>query len=209
MLLFGEVTAEIEKMNSTMEIEEAKEIKKAQLSLTEIPTGLVNLTNTCYFNSVVQALKGLPLFVEKLNNAKLLVDNGTTSIPLELRKLFKDLDSTDDIALSPLKLLAVSFIDLFFKVFRKRFPDFNSLSQQDAEECFTSLLLGVKEGCDFKDNPADLFQGTFKTSLISSEPSEKTTFIKEDFTKLSCTIDNSIRTLEDGLKLVFFQESMI
>jgi len=107
----------------------------------------------------------------------------------------------------------------FVELFRQVFPQFAQKGekhylQQDAEECWTTLLtaLGsripkVENGPPAKSVVDQLFTGEyFSTSTCLESTDEPPIIQKETFTKLSCHIKNSTLYLLEGLKSTLTEE---
>jgi uncharacterized UBP type Zn finger protein len=94
-------------------------------------SGIINLSNTCYMNSIVQSLFAMRSFREKLLSAELKKG----SIGQELQSLFQKLQkgSMTSVPIKPYGLTAVMEIDIDV--------------QEDAEELLLRLLNGVEESC--------------------------------------------------------------
>jgi ubiquitin C-terminal hydrolase len=92
--------------------------------------GLVNLGNTCYFNTAVQCLAHVPPLSKFLFEADPY--DGPCDVTREYQKVARELftkDLTDPV--DPRALLAA---------FRTRFPDFTGGSQHDAQEVIVLLI---------------------------------------------------------------------
>lgn len=99
---------------------------------------------------------------------------------------------------------------------RQVFPQFNETDdhghhkQQDAEECYSSLLTAFKNSLKLTDDESgDLIEKLFGIELVNTmknketeeEPVQET---KENVLRLSCHIDNNnnpINHLAEGLKI--------
>jgi ubiquitin carboxyl-terminal hydrolase 7 len=121
---------------------------------TELPfTGLVNLGNTCYMNSLLQAL----FYVDSFRQSVMDAYYSEGSVGAELQNVFNDLAFEMDRRPVDTSSLA-------------RCLGLNVNVQEDTEEFFLKLLGRLQEGLGSKSsNPAGLFHGEFTQTLECSE----------------------------------------
>lgn len=158
------------------------------------PSGLVNVGNTCYLNSSLQALFGIKDVRDKLSSYPVPAGVGNTpaqTLTLSLKSLFGRMDKKQE-RIDP---------SIFLSMFRNLFPQFAEAErgfykQQDAEEAFSQIMtvLGqeVKVG--------DLFRLSFKAKQkCLALPGEEEVVTFEDSLKLNCHIDIKTNFLRDGI----------
>ncbi|KAK4222352.1 hypothetical protein QBC38DRAFT_427460 [Podospora fimiseda] len=185
-------------------LEDMTEAEAAQ-QVGAVPPGLINLGNTCYLNSTLQALRSIPELQDALGQHQ---DNAATDITVELRKLFRAMSKTQESS-PPFG---------FLEALRHTFPQFAEKSkkgpgyaQQDAEEAWSQIVSQLKHKLHLKDNEGvdtsfvdKYMAGEFTTSLECDDPAakeagEEATTGKESFLKLNCHIDGQTAHLRDGI----------
>lgn len=158
------------------------------------PSGLINLGNTCYLNSSLQALfqiSDVKEKLEKFNGSSGPNANASQSLVLSLKSLFGQMSKKHE-SVNPTLLLTI---------FRNVFPQFGErergfYKQQDAEEAFSQLLSTLGETLKVKD----YFRISFKSEqkcLALPEEEVKTDY--EDSFKINCHIDIKTNFLRDGI----------
>jgi ubiquitin carboxyl-terminal hydrolase 14 len=155
----------------------AEDAKASGHTKTEIMSnGLVNLGNTCYMNSSVQALRMIPEFRSRLNAS-------THPLAKALGSLYNHLDTTRQ-PLPPA---------LFWTALMGSYPQFARTSdrgfpmQHDAQETL-SCILEVSGDLQAEDS---LFRGTTVDATGADE---------EPFSMLRCHISQEVTILEAGIE---------
>lgn len=174
-----------------------------------LPAGLENLGNTCYMNSTLQCLKRVNELKDALKSYQgqgQLDFDANKAMAVAAKKLFTDMDFKGE-PFAPYG---------FVQVLRQVYPQFNEVDdhghhkQQDAEECYTNILMSFKNALKLPDDESgDMIEKLFGIELVNTvknkeseaEPEQVT---KENVLRLSCHIDNNnnpINHLAEGLKI--------
>ncbi|KAK1758351.1 hypothetical protein QBC47DRAFT_374377 [Echria macrotheca] len=212
----GEGGGAIERpMKKVKFVEDMTASEAAQLA-GATPAGLVNLGNTCYLNSSLQALRSIPELSEALKSYKPQLSAPShatpdTALTDRLGDLFKEMSETQD-GISPIS---------FLTTFRIRYPQFAERSkkgpgfaQQDAEEAWSQIISEVRQRLRVPSGEGSSGEtvswidkymgGEFVSTLECDDPAaaeagEKPVTSKETFLKLSCHIDSSTNHLVEGI----------
>lgn len=164
-------------------LEDMNEGKIAKVS--QDPSGLVNLGNTCYLNSSLQAIYSMTDVRKQLEASSHL----TNPLAKALKALYVSMSKKTENVVPTLTLMH----------FRSQFPQFAEqemgvYKQQDAEEAFSQLLASLGTSIDVES----LFMLTFK--VATKDPvSGETTDTSEMAFKLNCYIDIKTNFVRDGI----------
>lgn len=206
----GAVVRPTEKIKFLEDMTEAEAAQQAGA----IPGGLVNLGNTCYLNSTLQALRSIPELQDALGQHKHTSMSEIPQLDLtnQLKDLFKDMSETQS-GTAPFAFL--NALRTTFPQFAERSKKGDGYAQQDAEEAWSQIVSQLRqklqgrtptEGETAKAGPfIDKFMaGEFSSTLECDDPAareggEQPTSAREPFLKLNCHIDSQTAHLRDGL----------
>jgi ubiquitin carboxyl-terminal hydrolase 14 len=140
ILLMGSATKLAAPKSKTVFIED---LPPDEIAKVAEPSGLVNLGNTCYLNSVVQCLrtvpelrKGLAAYTPRQQQSSLISTNANALFLNSLKDLYTNLDRTAD-AVPPSNFVRAT--KMAFPQLAQTGPQGQPM-QQDAEEFFSGLL---------------------------------------------------------------------
>uniref|UniRef100_A0A8C4R5L2 ubiquitinyl hydrolase 1 n=1 Tax=Eptatretus burgeri TaxID=7764 RepID=A0A8C4R5L2_EPTBU len=166
-------------------------------NVMDLPTGLVNLGNTCYLNATVQCLRKVPELREALKRYKgsvqtTAIANQAESITAALRDLFDSLER-DAQAVPPITLLQL--LHLACPQFAQE-EDGGEYMLQDARECWQELmnrLTKLPSWEDHKEDVSNVFVNLFVSPITmglsksllccSQEPTFRSKVTKGRFVK--------------------------
>jgi ubiquitin C-terminal hydrolase len=152
--------------------------------------GLLNLGNTCYFNTAVQCLAHVPPLTKHFFEADL--SSSKCAVTKEYQKVVKQLfikGKTDPV--DPRELLVA---------FRTRFPQFAGYGQHDTQEVILHLVDLFEQSLG-KEFITDLFNGeeTQVTEWGGGETPKNFSLVKTTFTTMLLSVTEPCR-LQDLLK---------
>eukprot|EP00539_Tryblionella_compressa_P005064 CAMPEP_0178761580 /NCGR_PEP_ID=MMETSP0744-20121128/16087_1 /TAXON_ID=913974 /ORGANISM="Nitzschia punctata, Strain CCMP561" /LENGTH=566 /DNA_ID=CAMNT_0020416205 /DNA_START=17 /DNA_END=1717 /DNA_ORIENTATION=+ len=113
-----------------------EDLPPEEVAKVQEPSGLENLGNTCYLNSVVQCLRVAPQFRKALESYTPASTSAQTLFLSTLRDAYTQLDRTSE-AIAPSAL--VRSTKMAFPEFARTGPN-GAPMQQDAEEFFSGML---------------------------------------------------------------------
>jgi ubiquitin carboxyl-terminal hydrolase 14 len=206
----GAIVRPTEKIKFLEDMTEAEAAQQAGAT----PAGLVNLGNTCYLNSTLQALRSIPELQDALSQHKHTSMSEIPQLDLtnQLKDLFKDMSETQG-GMTPFTFL--NALRMTFPQFAERSKKGEGFAQQDAEEAWSQIVSQLRQKLQGKA-PTEgeaakagsfidkYMAGEFSSTLECDDPAareggEQPTYAKEPFLKLNCHIDNQTAHLRDGL----------
>lgn len=113
---------------------------------TDNPGGLSNLGNTCYLNSSLQCMKAIPELTSALQvyTSQGGPRDGTVSIVPQMRSIMTDLQGSN----AAREVNPFGFVSAFraaFPMFAERTENGQGYVQQDAEECWSTLVSNLSQ----------------------------------------------------------------
>ena len=122
----------------------AEDLPAAELKAKEAvdagrPGGLANLGNTCYLNSTLQCMKIIP----ELSTSLQKFSGAGAAQGKEFVFAMRDLMTQLDRANAAQEVTPISFVNVFrasFPAFAERMPNNGPWKQQDAQECWSTLV---------------------------------------------------------------------
>ncbi|EDV23537.1 uncharacterized protein TRIADDRAFT_50530 [Trichoplax adhaerens] len=183
----------------------AEDLTDAELATTlDMPTGLINLGNTCYMNATIQCLKNVPELCDHLKqySGQVFAEADPQHIlTAALRELFNTMNRSKE-ACHPL---------LFLQVLHQVFPQFaekneqGMLQQQDANECWIEVVRTLQQKLALGSSSGNAGAGAANSNIIDhtkciEAPDEPEKCSAEKFYQLPCYISADVKYMQTGIQ---------
>jgi len=111
-------------------------------AMTTNPAGIANLGNTCYLNSTLQCMRKVPELQTSL--AAYLTNDGPDPMVVGMRDMMGELERGN----ASKEVVPIKFVNTFrtaFPMFAERTDDGRGYVQQDAEECWSTIINSLSQ----------------------------------------------------------------